>query len=223
MYEVVDEVGSPEPGAAPPAPPVQPGSPAPPVSLRATLAFGLDVVSATFEGMRPLPSAPAATAAIHHTAAPDLPPPGAVAPVCLGAGPEGFLFVDLALAPGVITVSGQRRIREEVGAELVNRLGSAIHGGRARRVAVVVAGEPFPPGLAVVEPLRVASAAAFEPGRLPSDVEVCFLVSALQTAADATVISTLMGRPRPRVVPIVVDDVEAAAWALHALRPPRVR
>lgn len=209
MYGLVDDVATPGGTGAP---------------VRVTLAFGLDVVSAKFDGLRTLPSAPDATVALHHTPAPDRPPAGAVAPVCLGAGPEGYLFVDLALAPGVITVSGDRRIREEVGAELVNRLGAAIRNGAARRAAVAVAGEPFPPGLAVVEPLRVPSAAAFAADTLPRHVEVCFLVCSLHTASDAAVISTLPSRQAGvRVVPIVVDDVEAADWALHGLRPPRPR
>jgi hypothetical protein len=191
--------------------------PLPADSLRATLAFGQDVVSAAFTGMRTLPGAPAATDAFHRAQAGwNEPPEHAVAPVCLGGGPDGYLFIDLALAPGVITVTGDRRVREEVGAELVNRLGSAIRGGSARQVAVVVAGTPFPPELAVVEPIRVAAADRFDPRQLGSDIEVCFIVCPLHTAADAATISSLTRAAAPRIIPIVVDDVVAADWALYA-------
>ena len=61
-----------------------------------------------------------------------------MAPVFLGVGEGGCLFVDLALAPSVITVTGRQRVRDELGAELVNRLGAAIREG-ARRFAVVAA------------------------------------------------------------------------------------
>ena len=187
-----------------------------PASLHVTLAFGQDLVAADFTGMRPLPSAPTVYTPFHWTAAPDQLPTLAIAPVFLGVGEGGCLFVDLALAPGVITVTGQRRVRSELGAELVNRLGVAVREG-AKRFAVVVAGTPFHPDLLVVDPIRVDSPSEFdEAAVLPAPVEVCFVACAIGTPADAQWIHSLVRSTGRRIVPILVDDVVAADWSLYA-------
>lgn len=187
-----------------------------PASLRVTLAYGQDLVSAEFSGLRPLPSAPTVYSAFHWTPAPDQVPTLAVAPIFLGVGEGGCLFVDLALAPSVITVTGRQRVREELGAELVNRLGAAIRDG-ARRFAVVVAGRPFHPDLIVVDPIRVERLDDFDPTRLADFVDVCFVVCSLTAPADAQAVHRLSApRPGRRIVPILVDEVVAADWSLFA-------
>ena len=186
-----------------------------PASLHVTLAFGQDLVSADFSGMRPLPTAPTVYTPFHWTPGPDQPPTLAIAPIFLGVGEGGCLFVDLALAPGVITVTGQQRVRSELGAELVNRLGVAIREG-ARRYAVVVAGAPFHPDLMVVDPIRIGSPSEFDQALLPAAAEVCFVVCAMGTPADAQWIHGLAKTAGRRVVPILVDDVVAADWSLYA-------
>ena len=198
------------------AAPVVPAPATLPAALRVTLAYGPDLVTAEFSGLRPLPSAPTVYQAFHWTPAPDRVPTLAIAPVFLGVGEGGCLFVDLALAPSVITVTGRKRVREELGAELVNRLGAAIRAGN-RRIAVVVAGRPFHPDLVVVDPLRVPRVADLDPAALPEQVEVCFVVCSLAVPADGQAVHRL-GAPggRRRIVPILVDDVVAADWSLYA-------
>ena len=185
-----------------------------PASLHVTLAFGQDLVSADFTGMRPLPSAPTVYTPFHWTPGPDQQPTLAIAPVFLGIGEGGCLFVDLALAPGVVTVTGQERVRAELGAELVNRLGVAVREG-AKRFAVAVAGTPFHPDLLVVDPIQVASPGEFDESKLPPAVEVCFLACSMSAAADAQAIHGLARSSGRRIVPLLVDDVVAADWSLY--------
>jgi hypothetical protein len=185
-----------------------------PASLHVTLAFGQDFVAADFSGMRPLPTAPTVYTPFHWTPAPEQYPTLAIAPVFLGIGEGGCLFVDLALAPGMVTVTGHQRVRAELGAELVNRLGVAVREG-ARRFAVAVAGTPFDPDLLAVDPIRVGAPSEFDVAKLPATAEVCFLACCLSTPAEAQVISALARSAGPRIVPLLVDDVAAADWSLH--------
>ncbi|HTJ67716.1 MAG TPA: hypothetical protein VL551_09330 [Actinospica sp.] len=185
-----------------------------PASLRVTLACGQNLVSAEFAGMRPLPSAPTVYTPFHWTPGPEQAPTLAVAPVFLGVGEGGRLFVDLALAPSVITVTGRKRVRDELGAELVNRLGAAIREG-ARRFAAVVAGAPFDLDLLVVDPIRVGTLDDFDPTTLPEPVDVCFVFCSPARPADAQAVQRLSTPGgRRRIVPILVDDVVAADWSL---------
>jgi hypothetical protein len=184
-----------------------------PASLHVTLAFGQDVVAADFSGMRPLPTAPTVYTAFHWTPAPDQYPSLAIAPVFLGSGEGGCLFVDLALAPGVVTVTGPERVRGELGAELVNRLAGAAREG-ARRFAVAVAGAPFDPDLLLVDPIRLSAPSALDVAKLPATAEVCFLACCLSTPAEAQVIDALARSAKPRIVPLLIDNVVAADWSL---------
>ena len=185
-----------------------------PASLHVTLAFGQDIVSADFSGMRPLPTAPTVYTPFHWTPAPDQYPTLAIAPVFLGIGEGGCLFVDLALAPGVVTVTGQERVRAELGAELVNRLGVAVREG-ARRFAVAVAGSPFDPDLLIVDPIQVDAPSRLDVSKLPSTAEVCFLACCLSTPAEVQAIHDLARSVGPRIVPLLIDDVVAADWSLY--------
>jgi hypothetical protein len=185
-----------------------------PASLHVTLAFGQDFLSGDFSGMRPLPTAPTVYTPFHWTPGPEQQPTLAIAPVFLGIGEGGCLFVDLALSPGVITVTGDPRVRTELGAELVNRLGVAIREG-AKRFAVAVAGTPFHPDLLTVDPIQVNSPGEFDESKLPPSAEVCFLACSLSTPADAQAIQGLARTAGRRIVPILVDDVVAADWSLY--------
>jgi hypothetical protein len=189
-----------------------------PAALNVSLAFGADVVTAGFSGMRPLPSAPGADTPFHWTATPDQVPAQAIAPVYLGAGLHGCLFVDLALAPGVITVSGEPLIRAGLGAQLVNWLGAAARGGN-RRICVVVAGAPFDLDYIDVDALRVPALSAFDPHALPAVTEVCFVVCRLAEPGDSAQILALAAQRDRRIIPIVVDDVVGSDWSLFASAP----
>jgi hypothetical protein len=184
-----------------------------PASLHVTLAFGQDVVAADFSGMRPLPTAPTVYTAFHWTPAPEQYPALAIAPVFLGIGEGGCLFVDLALAPGVVTVTGQERVRAELGAELVNRLGSAVREG-ATRFAVAVAGAPFDLDLLAVDPIRLSAPSELDVAKLPATAEVCFLACSLSTPAEAQAINALARSAGPRIVPLLIDNVVAGDWSL---------
>lgn len=176
---------------------------------------------ARLSGMRALPSKPALTTPFQWTSDPDRPPPHALAPVALGSGERGCLFVDLALAPGLITIGGNRRVRDEFGAELVNRLGAAARGENDRpRYAVVVAGQPFDPDLLVVEPTRVPSLAALEETELAPGIEARFVACALESADDVERIHALAAAKDRRTIPVLVDDIVSSAWSVFApIRP----
>jgi hypothetical protein len=187
-----------------------------PATLQAALAFGEDAVTVEFSGMRPLPNIPAADSPFHWSSSPDRVPARAIAPVCLGVGAQGCLFVDLALCPGLITVSGDLRVREEIGAELVHRLRAVVREGN-RRFDVVIAGTPFNPDRVWADTPWIPSVgAAFDLEALPAGADVCFIVCHLAEADDAARILSLADTPGRRIVPIVVDDVVGSDWSLFA-------
>jgi hypothetical protein len=186
-----------------------------PATLHVTLAFGKDTVTAGFSGMRPLPNAPAVDSPFRWSKSPNRVPAQATAPVCLGVGARGCLFVDLALSPGLITVSGDPRVREEIGAELVRRLRTAARVGD-RRFDVVIAGTPFNPEYVQADTLRAPSVGALDLEALPVEAEICFVVCRLAEPADAARILSLAAAPGRRIIPIVVDDVVGSDWSLFA-------
>ena len=185
-------------------------------NFRATVGYGRDLVEVDLTGSRPLPNAPAVNVAACWRPSPEDPPTISIAPFCLGVGPHGYLFTDLALALGVVTVTGDPQARMEFGAELVNRLCTAVRNGN-RRIAVVVAGEPFHPDLLVVDPQRVDSIRSFDPTGTPERVVVTFLVCALDSIEDAEHVAALARGPQ-RVIPVIVDDVVRAQWSLAVHR-----
>jgi len=186
-----------------------------PGCLDATLVIGRDIVVAHFNGMRPPPQNPALDTPFHWAKTADAPPAGALAPVCLGTGEGGYLHLDLALAPGVITLSGDIHVREELGAEVINRLTSPEYAHE--RHMVVIAGEPVRSELLAHSPVRVPTLADFDPSRF-ADAEICFLVCPLtKSGDDAVLIETFTARPAPRVIPIVIDDVAGSDWSILAL------
>jgi hypothetical protein len=199
------------------------------------LKFGDDLVFVELRGVRPTPFAPEAQSACRWAGFPTDPPPEATAPVCVGYGSGGWLFVDLALAPCALSIAGERVAREVLAAELANRL-CFLGAQGAGTIAVVIAGEPFADKLVPADPIRVRSVAEFDPGVLPLSTEVCFLFCSAAEAAEA--IMTAMatdavdagqspgsGLPKARIVPIVVDRGVHTRWSLvahpAALRPSR--
>jgi hypothetical protein len=207
-----------EPGGAGREAGLVPGGPSARGNFAAVVAYGRDLVEVDLAGTRPLANAPGAQVSACWRSSPDDPPTNAVAPLCLGAGAHGYLFVDLALALGVVTVTGDQQAREEFGAEIVNRLATAVRHGN-RRLAVMVAGDPFHPDLLVVDPLRTASVRSFDPKTVPERVVVTFLVCGLDSIADAEHVVALARGPQ-RIVPVIVDGVVPAQWSLFVRRTP---
>jgi hypothetical protein len=193
-----------------------PGGPRGRSDFAAAVAYGRDLVQVDLTGSRPLANSPAADAPVCWRQSPDAPPTNAIAPLCLGAGPHGYLFIDLALALGVVTVTGDPLAREEFGAEIVNRFGTAVRLGN-RRLAVVVAGDPFHPDLLLVDPLRTRSIRSFDPTALSERVVVTFLVCALDSIADAEHVAALARGPR-RIIPVIINEVASAQWSLSVHR-----
>ena len=115
----------------------------------------------------------------------------------------------------MVTVGGDARIREQMGAELVNRLTAETAN---RRCAVVVAGRAVHPDLLVHTPVHVADLADFDRRRFPG-AEVCFVVCGLATPDHAALLEGLALNPAPRVIPVVVDDVVGSDWSFYALGP----
>jgi len=185
-------------------------------SFSAVVGYGQDRVEVDLTGSRPLANAPAVHVPVSWRPSPQDPPTIAMAPCCLGVGPHGYLFTDLALALGVVTVTGDPQARTEFGAELANRLGTAVRRGN-RRLAVVVAGSPFHPDLLVVDPPRIDSIRSFDPAATPERVVVTFLFCALDSIEDAEQVAAI-ARGSRRVVPIVIGDVVPAQWSLTVHR-----
>ena len=179
------------------------------------LEFGDDLVFAHLSGIQPtsppaLPSAPC-----WWVPFPAHPVPDSVAPMCLGAGPEGWLVVDLALAPGTISISGHPHARRRLAAALVDRLCSLTAEG-AENLAVVVTGALLPTLSA--KPISAPSAREFDPAVLPTTAEICFVFCSTAAAADTGWFGgpTLAGDRSVRIVPVVVGNAVDAQWSFVA-------
>jgi hypothetical protein len=140
-------------------------------------------------------------------------PRGGAAFACVGAGKGGCLFIDLAAAPGPLTLGGEPQAASRLAESLAYQLST---GPAADRVHLVVAADalpaPAPPGTE-----RVPSAAGLgtrsgpSPGR---DTELVFC----RLGSDEEVISLAryVASAPYRVIPVILADLPGAPWSLTA-------
>lgn len=139
-------------------------------------------------------------------------PADGVAFACLGAGDEGCLFLDLAAAPGAITIGGDQAAATRLAESLAHQL---CLGPAAGHVGVVVVGSalPPPPPLGAEWLPSVADLVRRQP-RQDGRVEMVFCQ--LGSGDDVFPLARYVSSAPSRVVPIVLADLPDAPWSLTA-------
>jgi hypothetical protein len=139
-------------------------------------------------------------------------PADGVAFACLGAGDEGCLFLDLAAAPGAITIGGDQAAATRLAESLAHQLCLSPAAGH---VGVVVVGSalPPPPPLGAEWLPSVADLVRRQP-RQDGRVEMVFC--RLGSGDDVFPLARYVSSAPSRVVPIVLADLPDAPWSLTA-------
>jgi hypothetical protein len=130
--------------------------------------------------------------------------------VCIGRDSAGFLFVDLARTPDVVTVTGNPDARVRLAVSVVNQLLAR----RIRhRLGVTVVGD-------VIDRARLRRGSRFVPdvGELTMEgltrgARCDFVICTVSREEDLDLLRHLVRASRRRVVPIVVGDLPPARWS----------
>jgi hypothetical protein len=145
-------------------------------------------------------------------------PDGGAAFAYLGTGDEGCLFIDLAAAPGFITITGDSDSVSRLAESLAHQLCRQAADDGSRMVVLVddVVPEPRPAGAMAAVTLR-------DLGLLGADVpipetEVVFCT--VRASEDALVLGRYVGRSAHRVIPVVLADLPGAPWSFSATAQP---
>jgi hypothetical protein len=152
----------------------------------------------------------------------DIPEDG-VAFACLGTGDEGCLFIDLAAAPGVISIGGDRAAAARLAESIAHQMSMA--GDDGHHLAVTVVGDAVPgplpagiTGVATVSSLGSAGPRPASPGDA-TGIVFCAPRSDEETFALARYTATA----QHRVIPVVLADVTDAPWSFTAHPSPPQR
>jgi hypothetical protein len=143
-------------------------------------------------------------------------PENGIAFVCLGAGDEGCLFIDLAAAPGAIAIGGDTSATDRLTESIAHQLCPAAAVGPDPRYLVAIVGdavpEPHPPGAASAAGITDLAAAT---AGSPADVtEIVFC--RLRANEDALALARYASGAERRVVPVVLADLPEAPWSFTA-------
>jgi hypothetical protein len=182
----------------------QPG----PIAFTARVALGHDVVGVRLVGSSAIDAALVLPYGWGERATHV--PQSASAPVCIGMDSAGFLFVDLARTPDVVTVTGNPDARVRLAVSVVNQLLAR----RIRhRLGVTVVGD-------VIDRARLRRGPRFVPdvgeltmGGLTRGARCDFVICAVSREEDLDLLRHLVRASRRRVVPIVVGDLPPARWS----------
>jgi hypothetical protein len=131
------------------------------------------------------------------------PPPGG-APVILGHGPRGRLWIDLSLVPDVLTVAGGRRAHQRYALGLIAQLQAA---GAGLTLVGAALADTAPPKSERIDTLEDLTSPG--PGG-PVRVVVC----AGSDRSTLAALRRLAAAPRTGLVPIVLGDSPRARWSI---------
>lgn len=139
-------------------------------------------------------------------------PADGVAFACVGAADEGCLFLDLAAAPGAITIGGDQAAATRLAESLAHQL---CLGPAADHIGVVVVGTalPPPPPLGAQWLPSVADLVRRQP-RQDGKAEMVFC--RLDSGDDVFPLARYVASAPSRVIPIVLADLPDAPWSLTA-------
>jgi hypothetical protein len=139
-------------------------------------------------------------------------PEDGVAFACLGAGDNGCLFVDLAAAPGAISVTGDAAAAGRLAESIAHQLCAAAAAGRPCVVVVIGTAIPAPPGAAWVPRLSDLGSSV-PPG--PADATELVFCQLLSND-DAFALARYASSAHRRIVPVILADLPGAPWELTA-------
>jgi hypothetical protein len=138
--------------------------------------------------------------------------------VCVGRDDPGYLFVDFAATPDVVTITGDPEARKRLGASFANQI--ANHGRGV--VAVTIVGDVVDSSVLSGDVRFVADLAGFvlsgDHIRRPM-VVIC----AVSGDDEIGFLRELIRRTNYRLVAVVVGDLPAARWSFEASSPDYVR
>jgi hypothetical protein len=130
---------------------------------------------------------------------------------CLGTGDEGCLFLDLAAAPGMVALGGDRAAATRLAESIAHQL--SMPGDARRRLALTVVGdavpEPLPAGVT-----RVAAIADLGQGGADHTTRVIFC--RLHSNQEAYALIRHIAAGQPNVIPVVLADMRRAPWSFTA-------
>jgi hypothetical protein len=140
-------------------------------------------------------------------------PSGGIAFACLGAGKGGCLFIDLAAAPGALTLRGEPQAASRLAESLAHQLCA---GPAADQVHLVVVGDavpaPAPPGAECVASIGKLGSRP-EPGPARSaELVFCRVMS----DQDVLGLARYVASAPYRVVPVILADLPGAPWSFTA-------
>jgi hypothetical protein len=144
-------------------------------------------------------------------------PAGGAAFVCVGAGEEGCLFIDLGAAPGAVAIGGDRRAASRLAESMVYQLCVGSDPGEDRAVTIVgqALPQPLSAGARWAETLSDLASAA---GDHPADdggTEVVFCE--LRSNEEAFALARYTNSATHRVVPVILANLPYAPWSLTAV------
>ncbi len=141
-------------------------------------------------------------------------PEGGVAFVCIGAWDEGCLFIDLAAAPGAISVGGDRVGAGRLADSIAHQLSVAAAADHPSTVIAVGAAlpQPLPAGARWIQTLADLTPTVNVGVDAGPEVVFCELTSNEEAFALARYIN---GASR-RVIPIIVANLPRAPWSFTA-------
>ena len=171
-----------------------------PAMLRAEVVSGPDAMIVSLAGVRAT-SEPAPACWLYAEAAPY----GSTL-AALGRNRRGILYVDLAHAPDVITITGPQPSCQRQALSLARQL---VGNG----VAVTVVGDPFGAPAAGCRFFSTVDDAVQEATGATAGLRVMFCDGAIP--ADIATIRQAVAVPMPRLVPVLVGDVPRARWSIH--------
>jgi hypothetical protein len=142
-------------------------------------------------------------------------PDGGIAFACLGAGDEGCLFIDLAAAPGTVSIGGDSAAAARLAESLAHQLCAASAAGSTAATVVVgdVLPEPRPAGATWVASLHELEGMPAAPGPNAS-TEILFC--RLHSNEDVFPLARYVSRASRHVVPVVLASLPDAPWSFTA-------
>jgi hypothetical protein len=143
-------------------------------------------------------------------------PVGGTAFACVGVGEAGCLFIDLAAAPGALTLGGEPQAASHLAESLVHQLCTGPAADRVRLTVVADAlPEPAPPRAERV--VSVGDLGGRSEPRTSRKTELVFCRP--RSDRDVVGLARYVTSAPYRVIPVILADLPGAPWSFTARSP----
>jgi hypothetical protein len=141
-------------------------------------------------------------------------PEGGIAFVCIGAGDEGCLFIDLAAAPGAISIGGDRTGASRLAESIAHQLGAASADHLHAVIAVGAAlPQPLPSGARWIRTLSdLTPPVDVSEDDAGPEIVFCELAS----NEEAFALARYSNSTSRRVIPVILANLPGAPWSFTA-------